>query len=184
MKFGEKISEKIWKKMVFGEKESGGKLKNKIGAFNQDMASRNTSSGLTNQASSSSGQWATSFPQCYCGLRAPLKTSYTLDNSGRRFFGCSNYNTGMKCQSFTWFDPPPCARGKEFDDLLLNKMMELRRKNEELHIKNKQLEEQNKLLRSQIATYKDKKLGQKFKMAFILFVLLGIAIWMGGSPCK
>ena len=28
---------------------------------------------------------------CYCGVKAPLVTSTSNENPGRRFFGCSNY---------------------------------------------------------------------------------------------
>ena len=28
---------------------------------------------------------------CYCGVKAPLVTSISNENPGRRFFGCSNY---------------------------------------------------------------------------------------------
>ena len=28
---------------------------------------------------------------CYCGTVSPLRTSWTAENPGRRFYGCGNY---------------------------------------------------------------------------------------------
>ncbi|XP_041017100.1 uncharacterized protein LOC121259539 [Juglans microcarpa x Juglans regia] len=42
---------------------------------------------------------------CWCGLKTPLKTSYTKKNPGRRFFVCRKYNTGdASCEFFIWAD--------------------------------------------------------------------------------
>jgi hypothetical protein len=30
---------------------------------------------------------------CFCSLPAPIKTSWTEDNPGRRFWGCASYNS-------------------------------------------------------------------------------------------
>ncbi|KAG6679068.1 hypothetical protein I3842_14G112700 [Carya illinoinensis] len=46
-------------------------------------------------------------PTCWCGLKAPLKTSQTNKNLGRKFYACPKYkyNTGeAKCQFFIWAD--------------------------------------------------------------------------------
>ncbi|XP_062145603.1 disease resistance protein RPV1-like [Alnus glutinosa] len=49
--------------------------------------------------------------ECNCGTKTYLTTSYTKDNLGRRFFGCSRYKERSRCSFFEWFDPPICARG-------------------------------------------------------------------------
>ncbi|XP_035540228.1 uncharacterized protein LOC108999766 [Juglans regia] len=44
-------------------------------------------------------------PSCWCGLKAPLKISYTHNNPGRKFYACPNYHTGeRKCKFFIWAD--------------------------------------------------------------------------------
>ncbi|KAF5472382.1 hypothetical protein F2P56_009104 [Juglans regia] len=44
-------------------------------------------------------------PTCWCGLKTPIKTSYTKKNPGRRFFACPKYNTGdAMCEFFVWVD--------------------------------------------------------------------------------
>ncbi|KAG4215917.1 hypothetical protein ERO13_A01G209050v2 [Gossypium hirsutum] len=50
----------------------------------------------------------TVIPMCYCGNIANLRTSWSNDNPGRRFFGCKKYVIGYQnaCHFFTWFDPP------------------------------------------------------------------------------
>ncbi|KAG6683096.1 hypothetical protein I3842_13G175400 [Carya illinoinensis] len=42
-------------------------------------------------------------PTCWCSLKAPLKTSRTNKNPGRKFYACPKYNMGeAKCQFFIW----------------------------------------------------------------------------------
>ncbi|PWA74397.1 zinc finger, GRF-type [Artemisia annua] len=40
--------------------------------------------------------------QCWCGQTAVVRTSWTNQNPGRRFYGC--------CDFIDWYDPPMCAR--------------------------------------------------------------------------
>ncbi|KAL3644635.1 hypothetical protein CASFOL_009815 [Castilleja foliolosa] len=43
---------------------------------------------------------------CFCGLRAPMWTTWTDDNPGRRFIGCPNYkDSSSNCKFFAWVDP-------------------------------------------------------------------------------
>ncbi|KAI7730087.1 hypothetical protein M8C21_022055 [Ambrosia artemisiifolia] len=44
---------------------------------------------------------------CNCRREAILKTSWTNDKPGRRFYTCPLQNG---CQYFNWFDPPMCER--------------------------------------------------------------------------
>ncbi|KAL2530391.1 uncharacterized protein Fot_22992 [Forsythia ovata] len=42
---------------------------------------------------------------CMCGKNAAMKTSWTKNNSGRRFLGCSFYGRLDACDYFKWVDP-------------------------------------------------------------------------------
>ncbi|KAK9036923.1 hypothetical protein V6N11_021846 [Hibiscus sabdariffa] len=50
----------------------------------------------------------TTFLMCRCGFPAQLRTSWSNDNPGRRFFGCKNHGSVVHhaCRFFSWFDPP------------------------------------------------------------------------------
>ncbi|RYR21967.1 hypothetical protein Ahy_B03g067254 [Arachis hypogaea] len=39
---------------------------------------------------------------CYCGERSVLATSSTVENFGRRFWGCVNFGIGEECCYFVW----------------------------------------------------------------------------------
>ncbi|KAI8538456.1 hypothetical protein RHMOL_Rhmol09G0105300 [Rhododendron molle] len=43
---------------------------------------------------------------CNCAIRAPLRPTRSGINTGRRFYGCLNYNTKFSCEFFMWVDPP------------------------------------------------------------------------------
>ncbi|QHO23746.1 hypothetical protein HN51_047393 [Arachis hypogaea] len=49
-------------------------------------------------------------PRCHCGVRSPIRTAWKCDYPGRRFYGCSGYETTRKCSFFQWYDPEPPAR--------------------------------------------------------------------------
>ncbi|KAK1379509.1 GRF-type domain-containing protein [Heracleum sosnowskyi] len=70
--------------------------------------------------------------KCKCDLVAPCQEAWregTLD-SGRRFFGCSQFKDPSKrCNFFVWADPPYPERTREVIQYLKQK---LRAKNEEL----------------------------------------------------
>ncbi|KAK1584609.1 hypothetical protein Q3G72_034429 [Acer saccharum] len=44
--------------------------------------------------------------KCDCGLDAKLRTSTTIRNPGRRFYGCPNFVNGnvKRCGYFEWVD--------------------------------------------------------------------------------
>jgi hypothetical protein len=52
-----------------------------------------------------------SLRECYCGMKAYLRTSWTDKNPGRQFFGCTQYGKGQHCKYFEWFEPRLCERG-------------------------------------------------------------------------
>ncbi|XP_058725508.1 uncharacterized protein LOC131596784 [Vicia villosa] len=53
--------------------------------------------------------------ECKCGLDAPLMTSWTDANPGRRFYGCGMYKLyGKKgCSHFEWYDEEMSLRAKD-----------------------------------------------------------------------
>lgn len=48
------------------------------------------------------------FPVWYFGNSINLRTSWSNDNLGRRFFGCKKYGSGFQIarRCFIWFNPP------------------------------------------------------------------------------
>ncbi|KAK9021277.1 hypothetical protein V6N11_011275 [Hibiscus sabdariffa] len=54
------------------------------------------------------------FPVCACGFSPQLRTSWSNDKPGRRFFGCKNYGSLVHhgCRYFSWFDPPMTPRAR------------------------------------------------------------------------
>ncbi|KAK1577794.1 hypothetical protein Q3G72_004815 [Acer saccharum] len=65
------------------------------------------------------------YPNCLCGRRARLCTSWTNANPGRRFWGCSNFRGDVNCGYFRWHDPPICERSKQIIPGLLRRIQEL-----------------------------------------------------------
>ncbi|KAG8377561.1 hypothetical protein BUALT_Bualt08G0045900 [Buddleja alternifolia] len=63
-------------------------------------------------------------------MPASLKTSWTSDNPGRRFYGCILGRSG--CTFFDWYDPPMCARAKVLIPGLLRKINGLEKQVEEM----------------------------------------------------
>ncbi|XP_030929021.1 uncharacterized protein LOC115955112 [Quercus lobata] len=59
---------------------------------------------------------------CHCGIRAPVKTSWTGGSVGRRFWVCEKYRVDDTCGYFAWLDPPTSARGTELLPLLREKI--------------------------------------------------------------
>ncbi|KAK9284246.1 hypothetical protein L1049_023415 [Liquidambar formosana] len=64
---------------------------------------------------------------CYCGSRAKIWTSWTDNNPGRSFLGCSKYKSNG-CGYFGWFDPPMCLRRRQIIPKLLRRIEQNRRK--------------------------------------------------------
>ncbi|KAK4271121.1 hypothetical protein QN277_019858 [Acacia crassicarpa] len=56
---------------------------------------------------------------CHYGMMAPLCTSSTKQNPRRRFFGCRNYQKGIRCGFFQWHDGEMGARPSQvFNEFL------------------------------------------------------------------
>ncbi|XP_028082123.1 uncharacterized protein LOC114283498 [Camellia sinensis] len=63
--------------------------------------------------------------RCSCGLRAKIRTSWTLANPAMRFLGFPNYGKNGACGFFSWYDPPTCARGRQVFPKLVDKVAAL-----------------------------------------------------------
>ncbi|XP_057745889.1 uncharacterized protein LOC130964860 [Arachis stenosperma] len=67
------------------------------------MASQGSQAARSSSASGrNSSQGRRRRTTCYCGERPVLATSSTVENSGRRFWGCVNYGIGEECGYFVW----------------------------------------------------------------------------------
>nr|XP_004514729.1 uncharacterized protein LOC101498038 [Cicer arietinum] len=68
--------------------------------------------------------------ECLCGLESPLCTSWTAENTGRRFHGCGFYKLQGKksCNFFDWFDEPMTERAKEVIMSLMKRIDEFKKK--------------------------------------------------------
>ncbi|QHO56608.1 GRF zinc finger protein [Arachis hypogaea] len=64
------------------------------------MATQSSSQG-SRSSTKSRGRRRT----CFCGERPVLRTSSTAENSGRRFWGCVNFQIGDGCDYFAWAEP-------------------------------------------------------------------------------
>ncbi|KAL4378190.1 hypothetical protein GQ457_02G022010 [Hibiscus cannabinus] len=67
---------------------------------------------------------------CFCGLPCDLRTAWSSNNPGRRFFGCKNYGKSRfqsSCNFFRWHDPPITARQKIVVLRLLKKINRMER---------------------------------------------------------
>ncbi|KAK1571338.1 hypothetical protein Q3G72_015354 [Acer saccharum] len=65
------------------------------------------------------------YPNCLCGRRARLCTSWTNTNPRRRFWGYSNFRGDVNCGYFRWHDSPICERSKQIIPGLLRRIQEL-----------------------------------------------------------
>nr|XP_027102658.1 uncharacterized protein LOC113723898 [Coffea arabica] len=59
---------------------------------------------------------------CHCGKASKLRTSWTDENPGRRFFCCENYGEGNGCGFFLWYDKPMCEQSKWLIPSLLRRV--------------------------------------------------------------
>ncbi|XP_017225141.1 uncharacterized protein LOC108201361 [Daucus carota subsp. sativus] len=71
---------------------------------------------------------------CQCGLVPVLKTSWTDNNPGRRFWSCRMYlrNKRKGCGYYRWHDPPVEGRSKNIIPDLLRKIEMLEEEIKEL----------------------------------------------------
>ncbi|RZB70552.1 hypothetical protein D0Y65_035499 [Glycine soja] len=71
---------------------------------------------------------------CLCNIEAPLVTSWTEENPGRRFYGCGLYkDRGTKgCNFFQWHDPVDNNRQKKIIVGLMKEVDELKLREKDL----------------------------------------------------
>jgi len=65
---------------------------------------------------------------CHCGVDAPLVTSWTDENPGRRFHGYGKLFVKRKYNIFRWYNPEVPDRQKKIIRTLLRKNDELKKK--------------------------------------------------------
>ncbi|CAL5188960.1 unnamed protein product [Lathyrus oleraceus] len=90
---------------------------------------------------------------CKCGLDAPLMTTWTDANPGRRFYGCRMYKVCFKkCSHFVWLDEEMNPRAKQLIYAILKNIngekatiKSYKAKEEELKMKVKMLKKQLKI---------------------------------------
>nr|GMC80076.1 uncharacterized protein LOC109191851 [Ipomoea batatas] len=111
----------------------------------------------------SSRSCSTSIPICQCSQPLQLRTSWTNDNPGRRFWVCTK-DRGMSvggCGFVSWYDPPMCSRSKSIIPGLLRR---LNRNDEEI-------ERLQSKLRATASRDKKSKLNCPCRVVMIWFLL-------------
>ena len=100
---------------------------------------------------------------CYCPAQAPLNTTFTDENFGRRFWSCGKYKQNVNCGFFECKDPEMCPYGRRV-----------------LHQLQGRLDELEKLL---VVHYKENKnLRIAFLFSWIAFAIIVIVlIWCNGA---
>ncbi|KAK6137420.1 hypothetical protein DH2020_028843 [Rehmannia glutinosa] len=77
---------------------------------------------------------------CHCASKVVLKTSWTNNNPGRRFWACPNYEKGSNCGFFEWLDDEVCSRAKQIIPGLLAKLNKRDDEMTQMQIKESKLE--------------------------------------------
>ncbi|XP_031096991.1 uncharacterized protein LOC116001243 [Ipomoea triloba] len=80
---------------------------------------------------------------CGCGQEMVLRTSWTNENPGRRYWECSRHKDGF----MRWYDPPMCPRSKRIIPGLLRRINKIEEENVKLKSKLRSL---GKILKSNI----------------------------------
>ncbi|CAK8575652.1 unnamed protein product [Lathyrus sativus] len=102
--------------------------------------------------------------ECKCGLDAPLMTSWTDANLGRRFYGCEMYKGHKRCNHFVWSDEEMTLISKELISSLNERLGLENIKVEECKHKEDELKMKIKFLRIQL----------KFTIGMIILLLIGL----------
>ncbi|XP_058768557.1 uncharacterized protein At4g04775-like [Vicia villosa] len=94
--------------------------------------------------------------ECRCGLDAPLMTSWTDANPGRRFYGCGMYKIqGYKrCNHFVWYDEEMGPRAKDMISKLNQRLNIANLKIDEGKIQEDELNRKIKKLNTEMKTLK------------------------------
>ncbi|KAI8566008.1 hypothetical protein RHMOL_Rhmol02G0005800 [Rhododendron molle] len=124
---------------------------------------------------------------CRCGEKAPLRTSKTNANPGRRFLGCVNYEENNACKFFIWVDPPTCPRGLVYGRQLQKKIKDLQEMEEDLRRLNEVAEkDKEKMMKKMDKLWKmnhelKKKNEMMWKCNVLCMVVIGLllVLWLG-----
>ncbi|XP_019155899.1 PREDICTED: uncharacterized protein LOC109181237 [Ipomoea nil] len=73
---------------------------------------------------------------CRCGEQLKIRTSWTAENPGRRFWQCVGGNRKVGCGFIDWYDTPMCYRSKRIIPGLLKR---INRQDEEIRKLNSKL---------------------------------------------
>ncbi|XP_074364820.1 uncharacterized protein LOC141705840 [Apium graveolens] len=120
-------------------------------------------------SSARSSQVSTNEQLCYCGKRAKMYTSWSLNNPGRRFYTCCQPQG--RCNYFRWYDPQTLGRHGDVITHLNNKRIF---QDEKMAF----LKEQIAMLEEKLASSEEKrrdlkkKNGYYGKIYFIVIYLL------------
>ncbi|KAL3518766.1 hypothetical protein ACH5RR_021355 [Cinchona calisaya] len=100
---------------------------------------------MTQNSCNSSSSKSKSGARCKCGTKAPICTTWTVENPGRKFLGCSNYK---------WVELEIRNKGKEIANKFIAKMEGMQERIMELERKNEDAQELCKALRAEVTRYK------------------------------
>ncbi|XP_074303774.1 uncharacterized protein LOC141638266 [Silene latifolia] len=117
-------------------------------------------------------------PNCWCGIPAAVKTSWTFQNPGRKFIACKFYNpeTDMRgCRFFNWIDEDMTYWQRSVINDLLKEQKSLKN---ELKKQNKEVDDAKKLTFELEMLKKETKrnkfmLGLMFLVIFVLYGKMG-----------
>ncbi|XP_058733768.1 uncharacterized protein At4g04775-like [Vicia villosa] len=114
--------------------------------------------------------------ECRCGLDAPLMTSWTDSNPGRRFYGCGMYKIqGYKrCNHFVWYDEKLGPRAKEMISTLKQKLKIANLKIDAAKIQEDEMSKKirNLNMRIMYKHVKDGGIAHDNKIFFYLFITI------------
>ncbi|XP_062079726.1 uncharacterized protein LOC133784366 [Humulus lupulus] len=121
-------------------------------------------------------------PNCDCGFQCVLRTTWTLNNSTRRFYGCPRYkrNEVDGCGFIRWVDPPSFpVHGERFKEEIrgfLKRLEEMEDNVKQLQIMAEKREEE---LGSILKMLRDLKSGVCFCVGIfscVLYILVMLFI--------
>ncbi|XP_058733936.1 uncharacterized protein LOC131605617 [Vicia villosa] len=106
--------------------------------------------------------------KCHCGLDAPLMTSWTDTNPGRRFYGCGMYKLQgfKKCSNFVWLDEEMNTGAKEVISSLIHNLEEEKQRAKNASMKEEEMRTKMKLMKKQL----------KFNWSITILVLVALVI--------
>ncbi|KAI8555694.1 hypothetical protein RHMOL_Rhmol05G0194000 [Rhododendron molle] len=114
-------------------------------------------------------------PLCKCGIPAPIRTSKTKANWGRRFIGCLNYKLPNTCGLFYWIDPERDMELEEDNKNMQMKISVLTKEVEEITRENKVLRKKNDKLTKKLQEAEAQVFDYKMKCLIVLIV--SIVVW-------